>query len=220
MTCTECGNTVYSYNSCGIQKDSSEKMDGTNRKSSIRDSANNRILREICKKSSDYEFENRGDGRKKVVINYKQYGLQKLGKPEPIGKMEFEGAKFIHRFVQHFMPSHFHKVRYYGFYSFASSGLKAIVYASLTGQLPAAYQEPDKKSLIKKMLGQDPDQCSNCGAYGLVYGASPKFCGLPCVLQFWGCSIHDVVRSLFLHLFSFLITIQIHFCGLFHFCFE
>ena len=103
--------------------------------------------------------------KEKVVINYKQYALQKKGKPPPIGKREFEGEKFIQQFVQHFMPRGFHKVRYYGFYCFGAKKLKAIIHQYLTGKTPFPYEQPTKKELVKKMLGQNMDVCKNCGVY-------------------------------------------------------
>ena len=101
----------------------------------------------------------------KVTINYKQYALQKPGKPPPIGKMEFEGAAFLQRFSQHFMPPHFHKVRYYGCYAFGAKNLKTTIYAQITGKQIFPYQRPSKRELIKIMLGHHPDVCSNCGVF-------------------------------------------------------
>ncbi|MCK5897396.1 MAG: transposase, partial [Cocleimonas sp.] len=102
----------------------------------------------------------------KVVINYKVYAKQKTGKPPPIEKMSFDGATFLQRLCQHFMPRSFHKVRYYGCYSFAAKKLKAAIYTQITGQTIALYQPPDRKAIITKMLGHDPDICTNCGVMG------------------------------------------------------
>ena len=104
----------------------------------------------------------------KVTINYKQYALQKKGQPPPIGKREFEGEKFLQQFTQHFMPRGFHKVRYYGFYAYGAKNLKATIYQQLTGKTPFPYQPPTKKELVKKMLGEDMDVCSNCGVYNTM----------------------------------------------------
>jgi len=106
--------------------------------------------------------------KEKVIINYKQYALQKKGKPPPIGKREFEGEKFIQQFAQHFMPRGFHKVRYYGFYAFSAKKLKAEIYQHLTNQAIFPYQKPTKKELVKKMLGEDMDVCTNCGVYNTL----------------------------------------------------
>ena len=103
--------------------------------------------------------------KKEVIINYKQYALQKKGKPPPIGKREFVGEKFIQQFSQHFMPRGFHKVRYYGFYAFSAKTLKTEIYQFLTGECPEIYQAPSKKDIIKKMLGEDMDYCTNCGVF-------------------------------------------------------
>ena len=103
--------------------------------------------------------------KEEVVLNYKQYALQKKGQPPPIGKRGFEGEKFIQQFAQHFMPRGFHKVRYYGFYGFGAKKLKAKIHQQLTGSPPTNYQKPSKKELIKKMLGQDMDVCTNCGVF-------------------------------------------------------
>jgi len=101
-----------------------------------------------------------------VAINYKQYHLQKKGEAAPKGTIEFEGAKFIQRFAQHIPPRGFHKVRYYGCYAYSSKKLKAKIYTSLTQQSPSPYKAPSTKSLLKKLLGHDPEVCSNCGSIG------------------------------------------------------
>jgi predicted ATP-grasp superfamily ATP-dependent carboligase len=56
-------------------------------------------------------------------------------------------------------------VRYYGFYAFGAKQLKAAIYQQLTGKTISSYQKPSKKELIKKMLGEDVDYCSNCGVF-------------------------------------------------------
>lgn len=101
-----------------------------------------------------------------VIINYKQYALQQKGKPAPIGKRHFEGAKFLQQFAQHFMPRGFHRVRYYGFYSFSAKSLKATIHEQLSGQPPTPYQVPTKKVLVQKMLGRDIEVCTHCGSIG------------------------------------------------------
>ena len=101
-----------------------------------------------------------------VTINYKQYDLQKPGQAPPIGTMEFEGAKFIQRFAQHIPPRGFHKVRYYGIYAFSNKVLKSKIFEQLTQSCQLPYQEPTRKTLITRQLGQDPDVCSNCGSIG------------------------------------------------------
>lgn len=101
----------------------------------------------------------------RVVINYKQYTLQKKGKPPPIGKRSFEATKFLQQFSQHFMPRGFHKVRYYGFYAFGVKKLKAQIHQLLTNQPISPYQAPSKKAIVKKMLGEDMDYCTNCGVF-------------------------------------------------------
>jgi Putative transposase len=103
--------------------------------------------------------------QEKVIINYKQYALQKPGKPPPVGTLVMDGETFLQRFTQHFMPAGFHKVRYYGCYSFAAKKLKAAFHTQITGLSPASYQPPTKKVIIEKMLGHDPDMCTNCGAF-------------------------------------------------------
>ena len=42
----------------------------------------------------------------KVTLSYKQYHLQKPGKPAPKGTMDFKGAEFIQRFAQHLSLIH------------------------------------------------------------------------------------------------------------------
>jgi len=101
-----------------------------------------------------------------VSINYKQYHLQKKGKPAPIGVMDFDGVKFIQRFAQHIPPSGFHKVRYYGCYAFGKKALRNSIYTSLTQQPAPIYQKPSTQQLVITLLGHDPDVCTNCGSVG------------------------------------------------------
>ena len=99
-----------------------------------------------------------------VVINYKQYALQQPGKAPPVGKMEFDGAAFIHQFAQHIPPRGFHKVRYYGIYTFGNKKLKNEIYEQVTQSCLLPYQVPSRKTLIRRQLGHDPDVCTACGA--------------------------------------------------------
>ena len=103
-----------------------------------------------------------------MTINYKDYRNQKPGKPPPQKTMSFEGTAFLQRLTQHFMPYRFHKVRYYGFYSFSAKKLKASILLSLTGQVPKIYQKPSSKELIKRLIGLDPDICQQCGVVGAM----------------------------------------------------
>lgn len=100
---------------------------------------------------------------KEVIINYKQYAQQKKGQAPPIGRRTFKGAAFIQQFAQHFMPRGFHKVRYYGFYSFGAKQLKADIHQFLVGQPPSIYQKPSKKAIVEQLLGHDMGVCTNCG---------------------------------------------------------
>lgn len=104
---------------------------------------------------------------KGVKINYKKYAQQEKGKAAPEGILEFEGAKFIQRFAQHIPPSGFHKVRYYGCYSFSSKKLKGQIYKSIKNHRAPAYQKPSSRSILKKLLGVDPEVCQECGVVGM-----------------------------------------------------
>ena len=99
-----------------------------------------------------------------VTINYKQYHLQKKGKPAPTDTINFDGATFIQRFAQHIPPSGFHKVRYYGCYNFSKKTLKAKIYTQITKAKVKPYQIPSTKKLIARLIGHDPDVCNNCGS--------------------------------------------------------
>ena len=101
----------------------------------------------------------------KVVLNYKQYALQKPGKPAPIATIDFDGPAFIQRFTQHILPPYFQRVRYYGLYAFAAKVKKAIAYELLTNQVQISYTKPLKRQLLKRMLGVDPDCCPECNVY-------------------------------------------------------
>ena len=101
-----------------------------------------------------------------VTINYKQYHLQKKGKAAPIGTIDFDGATFIQRFAQHIPPSGFHKVRYYGCYAYSNKKLKAEIYQQIKNTPAKPYQKPSTKKLISRLIGHNPDVCSNCGSIG------------------------------------------------------
>lgn len=100
----------------------------------------------------------------KVKISYKQYHLQKQGKPAPQGELSFDGAAFIHRFAQHIPPSGFHKVRYYGLYAYSNKSLKAEVCQQLQQQPVPIYQKPSTRQLLHQLLGHDPEVCTSCGS--------------------------------------------------------
>jgi len=104
---------------------------------------------------------------KEVKLSYKKYAEQKKGQPAPEGTVKFEGAKFIQRFAQHIPPSGFHKVRYYGCYAYGKKDLKAQIYRSIKGQPQGVYQKPSTQTLLKRLLGSDPEVCKECGAIGM-----------------------------------------------------
>lgn len=100
-----------------------------------------------------------------VRLKYKQYVLQEAGKPAPEATIKFDGVTFLQRFTQHILPLGFHRVRYYGLYSWAAKRKKAKAYTLLEGRPPGSYERPLKRTLLKKILGTDPDVCPDCGAY-------------------------------------------------------
>jgi len=101
-----------------------------------------------------------------VVLNYKQYHLQKKGKPPPIGTIGFDGPNFIDRFAQHIPPAGFHKVRYYGCYAYSAKAVKAKCYTAITNQPPPVYKQPSTNQLVEALIGYDPDVCNHCGQIG------------------------------------------------------
>ena len=67
-----------------------------------------------------------------VVINYKDYANQEKGKPAPKALMQFGGAAFIQRFVQHLLPVRFQRIRYYGCYAWCNKALLSTIYKQIT----------------------------------------------------------------------------------------
>jgi hypothetical protein len=106
-----------------------------------------------------------GISNKKVVFEYNDYAKQKTGKPAPKASISLNGEAFLQRFTQHILPSYFQRVRYFGIYAFTNKKKKSTAFCSIQGQPQVPYQKPNKRVLIKKMLGIDPDVCPTCACY-------------------------------------------------------
>lgn len=119
--------------------------------------------------------------KREVEFSYNVYTKQELGKAAPKGKRNTSPEKFLQQFSQHILPKYFHRVRYYGLYSFSSKRKRAEAYEAITGKLQPLYSPPLKRELLKKMLGTDPDVCESCGTYNtltvkkLKEDLSPRF---------------------------------------------
>ena len=100
-----------------------------------------------------------------VTLKYKQYHKQKKGQPAPISTIDFQGAAFIQRFMQHILPPYFQRVRYCGIYAAPAKNKRKIAYKDITNFPQRKYYKPLKRQLLKKMLGCDPDVCPDCGNY-------------------------------------------------------
>jgi hypothetical protein len=100
-----------------------------------------------------------------VQFEYKKYAKQKPGQAAPKDKISIEGEKFIQRFAQHILPRYFQRVRYLGLYAWTNKAKKQIAFIAIQQRPQTIYQKPNKRQLIKKMLGIDPDVCPDCACF-------------------------------------------------------
>jgi hypothetical protein len=79
-------------------------------------------------------------------------------------EMMLPAVEFIRRFLQHVLPKQFVRVRHYGFLAPRYRAQKLARCRALLGDtgevLPVA---TDRETLLREMLGHDPDRCLLCG---------------------------------------------------------
>ena len=79
-------------------------------------------------------------------------------------EMVLPAVEFIRRFLQHVLPKQFVRVRHYGFLAPRYRAQKLARCRALLGNtgevLPVA---TDRETLLREMLGHDPDRCLLCG---------------------------------------------------------
>jgi len=105
--------------------------------------SNYRIVGFADGKVSFTYYENRDGGTKKV--------------------MTLDAIEFIRRFLQHVLPSGFHRVRHYGLHHSCKRGALALIRGQLglTPELPAA-RELELHDWIESITGKDPRVCPFC----------------------------------------------------------
>lgn len=94
-----------------------------------------------------------------VYFTYRDYqadGQQK--------EMVLPAVEFIRCFLQHVLPKQFVRVRHYGFLAPRYRAQKLARCRALPGNITASLPvETDRETLLREMLGHDPDQCLHCG---------------------------------------------------------
>jgi hypothetical protein len=77
-------------------------------------------------------------------------------------------VEFLRRFVQHVLPSGFHKIRHFGLYSgSAAASLWPAAHAALSPSsvlTPAQPLPPTWQEQLRALTGHDVDRCRKCGA--------------------------------------------------------
>jgi len=82
--------------------------------------------------------------------------------------MELSAEEFIRRFLQHVLPSGFHKIRYYGLFAVRDRHERlAHCHRLLNSQYRAA-EKLDWRAWLERLTGQHPDRCGHCRTGRLV----------------------------------------------------
>ena len=100
-----------------------------------------------------------------VTFSYKDYRREDGQNKPKVETMNMKVLDFIGKFLQHLLPKHFQKVRYYGI--LASMGRKKL--QSIQSQLQVKI--PLRRStaqIVEKLIGAPIDICRNCGASDFV----------------------------------------------------
>ena len=104
----------------------------------------------------------------KVVFQYKDYAAQKdTDKAPPLKTMTLDALEFIRRFAQHVLPKSFQKIRYYGVYATACRHKLLPKIVKTIGISQAQKNIRTVCQIIIAATGQNPNQCSCCGAQNL-----------------------------------------------------
>jgi hypothetical protein len=76
--------------------------------------------------------------------------------------MELSAEEFIRRFLQHVLPSRFHKVRYYGLFAVRDRHERLAHCHRLLKSRYQAAEQLDWRAWLERLTGQHPDRCSHC----------------------------------------------------------
>lgn len=76
--------------------------------------------------------------------------------------MELSAEEFIRRFLQHVLPSRFHKIRYYGLFAVRDRHERLAHCHRLLKSRYQAAEQLDWRAWLERLTGQHPDRCSHC----------------------------------------------------------
>lgn len=93
----------------------------------------------------------------KVTFEYKDYRDGNKVKP-----MTLTDTEFVRRFLMHVPPFRFMRIRYYGFLSNCYRNERFLLLRKLTSTKDPGPFKFNVKSVIKKILGRDPNICPHC----------------------------------------------------------
>ena len=104
----------------------------------------------------------------RVKLQYKDYADEdERGIPKKkILKLKY--LDFIKKFVKHILPSGFHKIRYFGFWSPSNRKRKLAKCQALLQHVPLQLTMKAIKALVLQKLGIDPSVCPACQSPNLV----------------------------------------------------
>ena len=104
----------------------------------------------------------------RVKLQYKDYADEdERGIPKKkILKLKY--LDFIKKFVKHILPSGFHKIRYFGFWSISNRKRKLAKCQALLQHVPLQLKMKAIKALVLQKLGINPSVCPACQSPNLV----------------------------------------------------
>lgn len=100
----------------------------------------------------------------KVILKYKDYADKNAEGIAKKKELKLDYLEFIRRFVQHILPSGFHKIRYFGIWAAANRRTKLRKAQQLLGQQIVLLTMQMIKALVKQKIGIDPTVCGACGS--------------------------------------------------------
>ncbi len=99
----------------------------------------------------------------KITFQYNNYTQQKEGEPPPKATLQIGAIDFIGRFLQHVLPTHFQRIRYFGLYAFGAKQSYQIAYQALQNTPPTPHKKRSTRQILMDTFGFNPDLCTNCG---------------------------------------------------------
>ena len=94
-----------------------------------------------------------------VTFSYKDYKDN-----SSIKTMKLSAAEFVRRYLLHVLPSHFTKIRHYGFLSNADKFKKIDMLGRITNTPHKERYEVNTIAIITHLIGHDPRYCPKCNA--------------------------------------------------------